>query len=311
MSCKPLCDFDTGHTGNIHDAQLDFYGRKLATASSDATIKVWDLTIPENPRFLADLKGHEGPVWQVSWAHPKFPGILASCSYDRQIIIWKQINDREWVVAYKDDNHRASVNSIQWAPFEYGLILAAASSDGSISMLSFRQPDHWTRTSFHAHGNGAQAVSWASAAATENVNARLPLDGARIVTGGADNAVRVWRFQESTEKWFAEPLEGSHSDWVRDVAFRPSNAIQQILASCSQDGTVLIWAQDPSSSIWKPEKTIRLQDKIWRVSFSTTGGMLMVSSGDNTSTLFKKSLSGEWEIVTKLDDSEEQPQQQH
>ena len=28
---------------------------------------------------------HEGPVWQLSWAHPKFGNILASCSYDRKV----------------------------------------------------------------------------------------------------------------------------------------------------------------------------------------------------------------------------------
>lgn len=306
MSCQSLCGFDTGHTGNIHDAQLDFYGRKLATASSDSTIKVWDVTTPENPRFVADLKGHDSPVWQVTWAHPKFPGILASCSYDRQIIIWKQESQNgPFVIAYKDDSHRASVNSIQWAPFEYGLILAAASSDGTVSLLSFRQPDNWTRTSFHAHGNGAQAISWGSAPVTENIDVQLSLDGAKIVTGGADNAVRVWRFQESSEKWFPEPIEGAHRDWVRDVAFRPANGIHLTIASCSQDGTVIIWHQDSATNVWKPDKTIELREKIWRLSFSTTGGMLMVSSGENTSTLFKESLSGEWEIVTKMENGGE------
>ena len=33
------------------------------------------------------LCSHEGPVWQVSWAHPKFGTILASCSYDRKVMI--------------------------------------------------------------------------------------------------------------------------------------------------------------------------------------------------------------------------------
>lgn len=33
---------------------------------------------------------HTGPVWQVAWAHPKFGDILASCSYDGKVIIWKE-----------------------------------------------------------------------------------------------------------------------------------------------------------------------------------------------------------------------------
>lgn len=35
------------------------------------------------------LNSHEGPVWQVAWAHPKFGPILASASYDGKVIIWK------------------------------------------------------------------------------------------------------------------------------------------------------------------------------------------------------------------------------
>jgi hypothetical protein len=31
-----------------------------------------------------------GPVWQISWAHPKFGTLLASCSYDGSVIIHKE-----------------------------------------------------------------------------------------------------------------------------------------------------------------------------------------------------------------------------
>jgi WD40 repeat protein len=33
---------------------------------------------------------HTGPVWQVAWAHPKYGQILASCSYDGKVLIWKE-----------------------------------------------------------------------------------------------------------------------------------------------------------------------------------------------------------------------------
>lgn len=36
------------------------------------------------------MKGHTGPVWQVAWAHPKYGHILASCSYDGKVLIWKE-----------------------------------------------------------------------------------------------------------------------------------------------------------------------------------------------------------------------------
>ncbi len=34
---------DTGHGDMLHDAALDFYGRRLATCSSDRLIKVFEV----------------------------------------------------------------------------------------------------------------------------------------------------------------------------------------------------------------------------------------------------------------------------
>ncbi len=41
-------------------------------------------------RLKLAIRSHTGPVWQVAWAHPKFGQILASCSYDGKVIIWKE-----------------------------------------------------------------------------------------------------------------------------------------------------------------------------------------------------------------------------
>lgn len=34
---------------------------------------------------------HTAPVWQLAWAHPSFGSILASCSYDGRVFIWKEV----------------------------------------------------------------------------------------------------------------------------------------------------------------------------------------------------------------------------
>ena len=87
--------FESGHQDMIHDAQLDYYGRRLATCSSDKTVKVFDV-VGDQHVHLADLRGHEGPVWQVAWAHPKFGSLLASCSFDHRVIVWKEVQDNQW-----------------------------------------------------------------------------------------------------------------------------------------------------------------------------------------------------------------------
>lgn len=88
--------FESGHADMVHDAQFDYYGRRLATCSSDRTIKVFELS-GEHRQQIADLRGHEGPVWQVSWAHPRYGSLLASCSFDHRVIVWKEGPDGQWV----------------------------------------------------------------------------------------------------------------------------------------------------------------------------------------------------------------------
>lgn len=83
-----LSTIDTGHEDMIHDAEVDYYGLRLATCSSDNSVKIYDIKDGAHT-LLDDLRGHFGPVWQVAWSHPKFGNLLASCSYDRKVIIWK------------------------------------------------------------------------------------------------------------------------------------------------------------------------------------------------------------------------------
>lgn len=43
---------------------MDYFGNRLATCSSDKTVKIFDV-VDGKQTYVADLKGHEGPVWQV------------------------------------------------------------------------------------------------------------------------------------------------------------------------------------------------------------------------------------------------------
>lgn len=55
---------------------------------------------------------HDGPVWQLAWAHPMFGNLIASCSYDRKVIIWKETNG-SWGKLYEYQNHDSS-GRIDW-----------------------------------------------------------------------------------------------------------------------------------------------------------------------------------------------------
>lgn len=217
-----LNSVDTGHDDMIHDAEVDYYGLRLATCSSDNTIKVYNIKNGTHS-LAADLKGHFGPVWQISWGHPKYGNLLASCSYDRKVIIWKEQNPGEWIKYYEYNNHDSSVNSVQWAPPEYGLMLACGSSDGSISVLTYQtEVNNWDAKKIpNAHTIGCNAVSWCPAIHPENTSEGNQSLTRRFVSGGCDNLVKIWK--EAGDRWVEENKLEVHSDWVRDVAWAPSS----------------------------------------------------------------------------------------
>lgn len=305
---QTIATFDTAHTGTIHAAQLDYYGKRLVTASADNTIRIWDVSAAE-PQFVAELKGHEGPVWQVCWSHPKFGNMLASCSYDRRVIIWREQSPNDWQIIHKDEEHQGSVNSVAFSPWEFGLKLASASSDGTVAVLSHNQDNTWSRKSFQYHANGVNAVSWSPAAAPSaaltGTSGSAMNNQQTLVAGGCDNQVRIWRLDEPTNEWIEthQMSDNVHSDWVRDVAWRPNTGVPtNTIASCSEDQTVIIWTQDMEGSPWVNSQVLRLGAPCWRLSWSITGTVLAVASSDSRVTLFKESLDGRWEMINNLAD---------
>lgn len=86
---------------------MDYYAKRLATCSSDKCIKIFEVT-DDTQVQSAVLQGHEGPVWRVAWAHPKFGSILASCGYDRKVIIWREGSKNQWSNVFEYTGHTLS-----------------------------------------------------------------------------------------------------------------------------------------------------------------------------------------------------------
>jgi protein transport protein SEC13 len=154
-----------------------------------------------------DFYRHEGAVWSVAWAHPKYGNILASSSYDGKVLIWRE-QSGSWQKIYEVALHTASVNLVAWAPHEAGCLLACASTDSNVSVLEFKD-NNWTHQIFPAHGTGVNSVSWAPAFAPGQVmSASGNQAGAakRLVTGGSDCQVKVWDFSPESGSWNATLL---------------------------------------------------------------------------------------------------------
>ena len=80
---------------------------------------------------------HDSSIWGVSWSHPRFGNLLATCGFDRKILIWKE-NNHKWEKIYEYSEHKNSVNCVSFANHEFGLILVAGSSDGNISLHEYK-----------------------------------------------------------------------------------------------------------------------------------------------------------------------------
>lgn len=260
-------------------------------------------------RHTETLKGHEGAVWCVSWAHPKYGTILASSSYDGRILIWREQNGA-WQRIYEFTLHTASVNLVAWSPPETGCHLAAASSDGKVSVLSFEN-NTFSHAIFPAHGSGVNAVSWSPAVLPGQLTGaqapgQTPSAVRRFVTGGSDNLVKIWEFNATTQGYDNVTTLQGHSDWVRDVAWSATPLSKSYIASASQDHTVRIWtlpagADVSDASAWKSEE-LNLDVVVWRVSWSMAGNVLAVSCGDNRVSLWKEKLKGGWEVVKTIEE---------
>ena len=106
-------------------------------SSSDRSVRIFDVK-DGTQSLAASLVGHEGPVWQVAWAHPRwtehrknkstkmrssvsefldrFGNILASCSYDRRVLIWQE-NQGQWTKVVKScwvNNDHVAQSADSW-----------------------------------------------------------------------------------------------------------------------------------------------------------------------------------------------------
>lgn len=240
--------------------------------------------------------------------------ILASCSFDGSVLIHRETRPRDWTLLHAARHlHESSVNSVAFCPHEYGLRVAAASSDGRVSILTHQPDNSWSTDYITDNPLGVNSVSWAPMGAysgeSSTTDAVTPTDHPRLVTGGCDNRIRFWVEQPETGQWVEDPScpvskAIGHSDWVRDVAWAPPIIPNvNMVASCSEDRTVLIWTQKGQSQEWEATPLHTFGGPVWRLSWSTkTGHILAVSSGDSDVSLWKKGIDGKWYQMESIEE---------
>ncbi|AGO13119.1 AaceriAFL038Cp [[Ashbya] aceris (nom. inval.)] len=321
--------FTTGHEDLVHDICYDFYGRHVATCSSDQHIKVFRLDKDTNEWTLSDSwKGHDSSVVALDWASPEYGRILASVSYNKTIKVWEEDPDapegsgRRWTRLCTLNDATGPLYSVKFAPGHLGLRLGAIGNDGVLRIYDALEPSDlrsWTLTS---------EVKVLATPPASHLQSDFSLDwcpsrfsAERLVVCALDQAF-VYERNKAGKLFQAARLPG-HQGLIRSVSWAPSfGRWHQLIATGSKDGRVRIFqltekldaaddasADDTSADDAGPAPHISVQllsehadhkGEVWSVSWNLTGTILSSSGDDGKVRLWKSSFSNEFKCMSVI-----------
>ena len=279
----------TGHGSWVWSVAWSPDGSRLASASGDHSVKIWEVSSGE---VIATLHGHGDRVWSVAWSPDG--SRLASASGDRSIKVW-EVSSGEviatlhghgswvWSVAWSPDGfllasasddrsikvwevssgeaiatlqgHGDSVRSIVWSPD--GFLLASASGDRSIKV--WEASSGQAIATLQGHGDPVLSVAWSP-------------NGSRLASASGDRSIKVW---EVSSGQAIATLQG-HGSWVRSAAWSPDGSR---LASASDDRSIKVWEVSSGQAI----ATLQGHgDSVRSIAWSPDGSRLASASDDRS-----------------------------
>ena len=276
-----------GLGSSISSVAFSSDGTKIASGSSDSTIRLWDLA---SGKELSVLRGHESEV--VSVAFSPDGKTLASGSDDKSIRIWDIASAKELSVLR---GHKSGVTSVAFG--SDGTKLASGSYDKSIRLWDIASAKELSMLAGHeslvtsiafspagrelaSSGGDGTIRLWDIAATLELAVLKsgsvrsfaFSPDGSKIASAGDDWTIRLWDLSIGRE---LSVLRG-HKSWVTSVVFSPDGTM---LASDSDDKTIRLW--DLASG---KELSVLGGQESWVTSvvFSPDGKTIAFGSDDNS-----------------------------
>ncbi|KAJ3514875.1 hypothetical protein NMY22_g14600 [Coprinellus aureogranulatus] len=238
-------------------------GARIATASEDQAVRVWDAKTGEVERVLA---GHTGLIRSVAFSSDKKH--IVSGSEDRTLRIWDAKTGEEIRVL---QGHTLSVYSVAFSGD--GRLIASGSADKSVCIWVTETGEE--RRVLQGHMDEVSSVAFS-------------VDGLRVSSGSADHSVRVWDVQTGAQQLV---LHG-HTGRVWSVAFSGDGSR---IVSGSDDTSLRIW----DANVGKEMVVVHGHTGgVNSVAFSEDG-VRIVSGSDDTSVRIWDAETGELQRVVQ------------
>ena len=291
-----------GHTGEVWDAAISPDGRRLASASFDYTIKLWDVA---SGKLERTLHGHKERAYSIGF--DKDGTRLVSASADKTAIIWDVASGKALhVLRGHVDNVRCAVFSFDggtvvsgswdgtlraWNARTGQLFRTARTRAGWITRVAFSPDSRWVAVV----GSSGRAEIWDiySGKVTQAFESHLgPIlsvafspDGWRIATtnnAAGVGVVKIWDVLDGREILSFKVSAGL----IERVAFSPDG---RRLATSGWDGIVRLF------DIATGREVLALRghsDRVWGVNFSPRGDALVSASADGKVLLWNAAHTG-------------------
>jgi WD40 repeat protein/ABC-type Fe3+/spermidine/putrescine transport system ATPase subunit len=232
-------------------------GRRVAVASNDGAVRLWDWATESSPVIL---RGHEGVVRGAAFS-PDGQRVVSGGD-DGAVRIWDPQRPTEPVVLR---GHAGGVISVAYS--SDGGRVASGGSDGPVRVwpVTGVAPELVLR----GHNGLVYGVAFSE-------------DGQRIVSAGADGSLRIWDLTSGGE---ARVLRG-HVGLVLGAGFSSDG---RFVVSAGQDTTVRVW----DAATGAPMATLQGHEAlVYSASFSPDGQQVVSSSVDGTVRLWDWAGSG-------------------